>query len=539
MALLLPLFPRLGASIFDEDGVLVPVGGGRYDVLLPFYDNLCRRGDLVQDDPLNGVGGALVPDSPYAAVPAIFPQRFGAVGNDVADDTAAIQSAIDAAAAIASATTRARVVVSRGVFRTTAKLVMRDNVTLEFVDAKVHATSDCAIECAATKYGVLLRPHLLCDSGVSGIRLIAGSGPGLYTRDVLIENPTIVLATTGVAAGIKFQQTGALQTSGDLHFFPRIVNPKIMIAGGGGSVNASATGIDVGGTFLSSSVRGRIVGGTFEGVGNGIVMNHCNTWSIETPVFNFVLGDAISLGSDTQQCGVLYPDYEDCGVYFRNAGSFNWVRYSGEFTATVGVNQCVNTGASSEVEHAGYQMMSRTSRSTLRTRRELFQSTFEMGCYEPKYYTPGETITALADNSNSVSPRIRLSSWTSPGDVTVSGISTWADYDPADPVQGDLRIIHKADAGNLIIAHESGGATARNRTTTLSGGAETYPGPCTVLAVYDKTRSGGGAGRFLCMGSLSRPAAPRADSVAATVGALVTDFNDLLAKLRAAGIVRT
>lgn len=37
--------------------------------------------------------------------------------------------------------------------------------------------------------------------------------------------------------------------------------------------------------------------------------------------------------------------------------------------------------------------------------------------------------------------------------------------------------------------------------------------------------------------ALANPAAAQVDSVAATVGALVTDFNALLAKLRAAGVL--
>lgn len=462
---------------------------------------------------------------------------FGAISGDVGNQAPAIQEAIDAAAEDASLYNRNRVIVRGGIFRSTQKLLMRSYVTLEFVDATLHATSDCAIECVATQYGQILRPYLKCDINVSGIRVIAGVPTGGHTRDILIDNPTIELWESGTALGIDFQQSGSGSTGGDLHYFPRIVNPKIRIRTG--DINPNTTAIKIGGTFNSSSVRGRIEGGTYEGTGKGIDMDHCNTWTVSAPVFNQIHGFAMTVGSDTTMCGFLYPDFEDCGGALNIAGTYNWCVYAGEFTGSAGQNQLINS-TNGTIIHNGMSTLSTSPQSTRYARRQIFNGTLEIGCYEVKTATSGATLRNIGDDSGALSPRIRIYMAT-PGNFSIGSLLKYnEDAAPTDPSQGMMVEVHLYYAVDVTILHEDGGeATATKRINTLSGANEAARGPCIMYFRYDMTRNGYGLQRFVYLGTNFRQAAPRSNSTAATVGDLVTDFNDLLAKLRAAGIVRT
>jgi hypothetical protein len=135
---------------------------------------------------------------------------FGAVGNGIADDTAAIQAAIDFAAAIGGQT----VICGGLTYKTTGPIIVKDDVTLDLQGGKIIPTLT-----NSNDYGVRLRNRSTVCSGEISVQSVGapGSQAGLHAPLVIgpfygdggtVANPSVDEGVTGwVASGLSLSTT--------------------------------------------------------------------------------------------------------------------------------------------------------------------------------------------------------------------------------------------------------------------------------------------------------------------------------------------
>ena len=150
-------------------------------VLLGTYDNLSGINDFVlnansveYDPPFTGAltSGYTVQDKLAQTVSVM---DFGAVGDGVADDTSAIQDAIDSGAG--------RVVFPHGTYLITAEIVCQDNVFLDFNDATLKTSANITM----LRFGAgATEANAYSHGGISGILTIEGSGAANTSNNGLV-----------------------------------------------------------------------------------------------------------------------------------------------------------------------------------------------------------------------------------------------------------------------------------------------------------------------------------------------------------------
>lgn len=89
---MISLYPRLGATVYDENGDVVPVDGVSVTVN-SYYRPLIARGELLTYDPRDTPSGDVTPISPRGSI-ALNPKDYGARGDGVTNDTAAFVAMI-------------------------------------------------------------------------------------------------------------------------------------------------------------------------------------------------------------------------------------------------------------------------------------------------------------------------------------------------------------------------------------------------------------------------------------------------------------
>lgn len=93
------LYPRLGTTQLTEDGATITAVGVLVTTLTDYYLTLIRKAELLTANPIPDAGEATtIADPQRTDDTAVSITAFGAVGDGVANDTAAIQAAIDSGA---------------------------------------------------------------------------------------------------------------------------------------------------------------------------------------------------------------------------------------------------------------------------------------------------------------------------------------------------------------------------------------------------------------------------------------------------------
>ena len=145
-----------------------------------------------------------------ATVSTLNARDYGAVGNDYANDTPAIQAALNAAAALSPA---GRVVLPGGIYKITGPLTIDTNGVALLGQAGLFQPT---LRCSTADSGIVIRKSggavyqaeignlcIACD-GVGDTGLLIGNASECYFHDLLIASPDVqsILIEAGAAQGI-------------------------------------------------------------------------------------------------------------------------------------------------------------------------------------------------------------------------------------------------------------------------------------------------------------------------------------------------
>ena len=168
---------------------------------------------------------------------AVNVKDFGAVGDGVTDDTAAIQAALDSGATY--------VCGSQGdTYKTTSNINIPSNVIFDGNNATI-------------------KPSFASLGGLTDVLLISGSNTsGQEVSDVIIENWVIDATGSTTNVNFGFQSYGAPYTYKPSHL--KFLNNKVINCPSGGVFISESTYVDVSGNNFDGGNRGV---GTFEAIG--------------------------------------------------------------------------------------------------------------------------------------------------------------------------------------------------------------------------------------------------------------------------------